>query len=188
MTNLSDDMDDRARKSLKLFYALWPDENSRASIAGLQRTVQGRQTSYENLHLTLAFLGQQPAALLPALKKIMTDLPASQMTLALDRVGYFTRHRIAWAGMHEVPEALNTLYADLVQTLKRQHIVFDSEPDFRPHLTLARDAPAPSELEFEPIVWRADCIALVQSVTNPDGVCYRVLASRRLDSGEKTAS
>jgi 2'-5' RNA ligase len=176
-------MDDGARKSLRLFYALWPDESSRASIAGLQRAVQGRQTRYENLHLTLAFLGQQPAALLPALKKIMTGLPASQVTLALDRVGYFTRHRIAWAGMHEVPAALNTLHAELMQTLERQQIVFDSEPGFRPHLTLARDAPAPSELEFEPIIWRADCIALVQSVTDPDGVCYRVLASRRLPAG-----
>ncbi|RJG05231.1 RNA 2',3'-cyclic phosphodiesterase [Noviherbaspirillum cavernae] len=174
-------MPTQSQDSLRLFYALWPDAGTRTDLMQLQYPLHGRKSPYENLHITLAFLGPQPSALLPVLKDILTQLPAAAMTLTIDRVGYFNRNRIAWAGMHAVPERLLGLQRDLVQTLTQHEIAFDNETRFKPHITLARDATLPPDILFTPITWRANQAALVQSVTGPDGPRYEVLAMRSLD-------
>lgn len=172
-------MNQAEHTSLRLFYALWPDPETRARLAQLQARVRGQLVRHDNLHLTLAFLGAQSAVLLPTLRMILDLLPHHDIVLTLDRVGYFTRKRIAWAGTHEVPEAINELERRLVQELMRHDIAFDQRTGFSPHITLARDAEAPADTPFEPIVWKADRVALVQSVTQPGGVRYEVLATRR---------
>jgi 2'-5' RNA ligase len=178
-------MDTGTTSSLRLFYALWPDDATRAALQQLQAPMDGRQTRYGNLHLTLAFLGQQPAELVPVLTKILEALPPTPLSLTLNRVGYFTSNRVAWAGMHAAPPALLALRHDLTQELARHHIAFNGRADFRPHVTLVRDASPPEDLPFTPIVWQADEVALVQSTSQPDGVVYRVLASRRLTQNVK---
>ena len=54
-------------ENLRLFYALWPDQATRAALMRLQSGLAGRRIAPGNLHLTLAFLGMQPSALLPQL-------------------------------------------------------------------------------------------------------------------------
>lgn len=166
-------------QSLRLFYALWPDDASRAALAKLQIAVHGRKTRYENLHLTLAFLDQQPVALLPELQEILGDLPEKALTLELDRIGYFTKSRIAWAGMHVVPDALFDLQRDLMNRLAQKNIVADTRSVFRPHVTLARDAAVPVDTPFQPVRWHATEICLVASTLDKDGVSYRVIGSNR---------
>lgn len=168
-------------ESLRLFFALWPDDATRTALIQLQSTMHGRLVHYDNLHLTLAFLGQQPAALLPELKEILARLTPMTITLTLDRVGYFTRNRIAWAGMHQVPGTLLTLQQEVAQRLQQNSISFNGQHDFKPHVTLARDASLPADIAFTPIVWQAGEIALVKSVTEAGGARYCVLASRSLD-------
>jgi 2'-5' RNA ligase len=97
----------------------------------------------------------------------------------LDRVGYFSRHRIAWAGMTVVPQALFGLQQTLTQALVKHGIVFTDRPGFRPHITLAREALAPSpHIELEPIRWQAKRCVLAQSIMRPGGVFYQVLATQ----------
>jgi 2'-5' RNA ligase len=168
--------------SLQLFYALWPDDATRAALQQLQATLPGNQTPYGNLHLTLAFLGQQPAGLLPVLQAVPARLSRLDITLVLDRIGYFTQKRIAWAGMHQVPDTLSMMQRQLTQMLQQQNVAFDNPSVFKPHVTLARNAPAPPDIPFEPIRWRADQVVLVQSSAQSGGVFYRVLASHRLNS------
>ncbi len=143
--------------------------------------MQGRLVPYDNLHLTLSFLGQQPVTLLPALKDLLTRVPASTPTLTIDRLGYFPRNRIAWAGMHDIPAPLLALHQLLTEGLQHAGVVFKQENGFKPHITLARDAALPADMVFTPIVWQAGEIALVQSTTETGGTRYRVLASRSLD-------
>jgi 2'-5' RNA ligase len=166
-------------QALRLFYALWPDNVSRAALANLQVAVSGRNTRYENLHLTLAFLGQQPVALLPELQEILAGLPKKEMTLVLDRIGYFTKSRIAWAGMHAVPDALFDLQRDLMNRLTQKGVMADTQSVFRPHVTLARDAAVPVDIPFQPVHWHATEICLVASTLEKNGVSYRVIASNR---------
>lgn len=171
--------------SLRLFFALWPDANTRAALARLQ-FMRGRKVPYENLHITLAFLGQQPATLLPLLKDILAHLPRTEIVLTLDRLSYFNRNRIAWAGMHQVPDALPELQQTLAQELVKHGIAFDNGKNFKPHVTLVREAQPPPDTAFTPIVWQADHLALVQSVTLAEGPRYEVLASRWLNQEVRT--
>jgi 2'-5' RNA ligase len=174
-------MNARTSESLRLFFALWPDAETAAALMRLQNGMQGRLIPYANLHITLAFLGPQPAALLPELKGILTRLPRTEITLSLDRVGYFRRNRIAWAGMHAVPEALLALQQHLAGALQEHKVPFDNSHDFKPHITLARDAAPPPDTAFDPIVWHANHVALVESTAAPKGSSYRILASRAID-------
>jgi 2'-5' RNA ligase len=175
MTELTTD----SAQPMRLFYALWPDDATRAALMRWQETVHGRKTRSQNLHLTLAFLGQQPATSLFTLQEILMQLPQAQMTLILDRIGYFSRQKIAWAGIQAVPDALIGLYQTLMQELARHNIAFDQSA-FKPHITLARDAASPSGNAVDPIRWQADQVALVQSAAQPEGGSYRILASRKL--------
>ena len=167
--------------TLRLFFALWPDDATRAALMQLQAPMRGRTIPYSNLHLTLAFLGQQPAALLPDAKDVLSRLSAPAAMLSLDRVGYFPRNRIAWIGMHQVPDALVMLQQQLSEALTERGIAFDNQKKFKPHITLARDASLPPDLAFAPIPWRANHVALVQSVTKAEGAVYELVASRSLD-------
>lgn len=166
---------------LRLFYALWPDDETRNGLTRLQQAFSGRKVPYQNLHITLVFLGQQPAMLLPTLKDVLLRLPKTSLALMIDRLGYFSRNRVAWAGMHAAPDALIALQQQLAQVLTEHGVSFDGKGKFKPHVTLARDAPPPLDIVFEPIRWQANQAVLVQSVTRPSGPEYRVLASRSLE-------
>lgn len=166
-----------ATETLRLFFALWPDDATRIALKQLQAPIKGRSVPHNNLHLTLAFLGQQPASIISTAKEILSRLSSPTAPLKLDQLGYFTRKRIAWVGTHQIPAELVSLQQELSAALQQHHIPFDERKDFKPHITLARDASLPPDMVFEPFVWRAEHVALVQS----DGNAYRLLASRTLD-------
>ena len=162
-------------QSLRLFYALWPCTSTRMALTQLQPPLAGRRTLPEDLHLTLAFLGAQPASGAPALHAIIKALPTPSIALKLDRIGYFPNSRIAWAGMPSTPGALLSLREELLTQLARQGVDLASRGAFTPHVTLARNAPPPEPVAFEAIHWQAQQLVLVESVTQASGVRYRVL-------------
>lgn len=163
---------------MRLFFALWPDEATRAQLAELQHGLKGRKTRRANLHMTLAFLGEQPESSLAMLKGLLQELTVPNMRLVIDHIVYRKRQRMVWAGMHEDPESLFGLQRDICTGLEQCGIAFDQSNHFKPHITLARDAAPTETLHFEPIAWRACHVALVQSVTDKMGVSYHVLASQ----------
>jgi len=153
----------------KLFFALWPGQAARADLAALQAGVEGRLTPRDKLHLTLAFLGRQPAPAVPALLDILHALVVPPMRLEIDCYGYFARPRIAWAGMTQVPPALEALQADLVGRLEAAGFSAATHGSFKPHVTLAREAGhAPAAPPVAPVVWEVMEVALVESL--PSGV------------------
>jgi 2'-5' RNA ligase len=168
--------------SLRLFFALWPDEATRSVLARLLtppgQPEAGRPTAPENLHLTMAFLGMQPAQVLPALEQVLQAIDFPELRLQLDRYGYFQRARIAWLGMKHPLPALLQLQRELSAALRECGIGHDRESAFRPHVTLARNAPAAPRGRPPEIVWQAPHLALVQSTTTPRGPIYAVLAQR----------
>ncbi|HEY0844969.1 MAG TPA: RNA 2',3'-cyclic phosphodiesterase [Noviherbaspirillum sp.] len=171
----------KAPESLRLFFALWPDDATASALQQLQVSMHGRRTAYANLHVTLVFLGQQPTSLLPDLKDVLAHLPRSDITLRLDHVGHFRRNRIAWVGTRHVPPTLVALHQHLVDALQKRNVAFRMEHEFTPHVTLARDAAMPADMAFDPIVWRANRVALVKSVTTAEGSRYSIVASREID-------
>ena len=170
---------------LRLFYALWPDAVTRMKLAALQQQVSGRMTSAQNLHMTLAFLGNQSRSLLPLLEDVLLELPLQPMQLEIDSLDYFNKPRIAWAGPSLVPQALLSLQSDLMTALDGAHILLKPVAGFRPHVTLARDAPAPPHSEIQTIHWKIGEIVLLESVSSPvssmPGPQYHLLAQRSVE-------
>lgn len=152
----------------KLFFALWPDETVRQALVRLQQPVRGRLIPPEKLHLTMAFLGQQPAEALPVLREIWRAVRLPPLRLEVDSYGYFTRPHIAWAGMSAPPAALLVAQAELMARLEAAGFSAATHGEFKPHITLAREAKeAPAEFSGAPVLWEVAGLALVESL--PDG-------------------
>ncbi len=164
----------------RLFYALWPDEQTRAHLKRLQESVIGRKVSPEHLHLTLAFLGTQAKSLLPSLAKLLERLPGQSFTIGIDRYGYFNKPRVAWVGPSETPAPLLDLQQTLMHELNEAQVPLKPEGKFRPHVTLARDANSLDE-PFAPMIpWRVGKIMLIQSIQVKGGVIYSPIVEKAL--------
>ena len=166
--------------SLRLFYALWPDEPTRARLAELQADINGRKVDAANLHLTLAFLGNQPRDSLMLLEGILQSLMLNPFTLTIDEYGYFSKPRIVWAGPSSPPETLISLQCALWQSLLDNGVPLKLAAVFKPHVTLARDAERLDRVWTNDLEWTVDTIALVESTAIPGGVRYRPVATRSL--------
>ncbi len=171
----------------RLFFALWPDAAARVSLerlaAEVYRRTGGRPVAAAKLHLTLVFLGEVDPGRIPALACAAQRVAAEAFDLSLDRVGAFTRARVAWAGCERAPERLVAMQAQLERHIRDAGFAPDDRP-YAAHLTLVRHARAPLAPDrIDPVAWRVASFALVESV--PGGGTYRTLADWAL-APEKT--
>jgi 2'-5' RNA ligase len=165
--------------SLRLFFALWPDDAVRAAIASLAREVagetRGRAVAPDNVHLTLAFLGERPAAMVPDLCACVSTIGTATFNLSLDDIGCWRKTGIAWLTARRTAPPLLVMHDHIVEALGGLHIVID-ERKFMPHVTLARRIEAVvARRVLPPIEWQIGSFALVASVLDPAGVRYDVL-------------
>lgn len=171
----------------RLFFAVWPDEAARASLASLAREVAhasgGHATAADKIHLTLAFLGNQPAARIPALHRLADGVEAPAFVLSLDEVGCFPRTGITWLGSRTVQSGLAALHLQLRDALLGDGFPIDERP-YAPHLTLARRTKIALRRRLsEPIAWPVRSFALVVSDLAAGGSSYRTIAEWRLRAG-----
>ena len=162
---------------VRLFFALWPESDLQAKLAAWakQAAGRGRTMRQENLHLTLAFLGDTEAALVPALISLAGGVRFLPFQLPLDRVGYWKHNRIIWCGAGDEPEELAALVEDLRARLAGAGIRYDPKP-FVSHMTLVRNASGlPATPAWIPLVWEALDFALVSSTRVGGRVSYRVM-------------
>lgn len=131
----------------------------------------------ENLHITLAFLGQVDSGQLEAIVAAARSVLARRFMLRLDEPGYWTHNHIAWLGAKQVPEELTTMVAELRAALVQSGIVFDTKP-FAPHVTLVRNARPPKEEwpTLNPVEWPVNGFALICSERDESGPYYRIAA------------
>jgi 2'-5' RNA ligase len=170
-----------ADPTLRLFFALWPDPQTRASLAALAERVAvetgGRATAPNNVHLTLAFLGAQPRDSTTELIARADAIDGSPFVLTLDHIDCWRKNGIAWLGASEIPAALASLREALLASLAPLHIADEARP-FAVHVTLARKVTGLLRRRLPtPIAWPVDGMALVASDTGSDGPVYRVLAA-----------
>lgn len=127
---------------MRLFIAIQFDESMLDSLVQFQsglraQRVTGNFTVRENLHLTLAFIGDfnDPEAVLEA----MEQSAFRPMDLRLEGVGTFGD--LFWVGLAE-NKALHAYVKRLRRELAAVGIPFDSKR-FSPHVTLIRRASVP---------------------------------------------
>jgi 2'-5' RNA ligase len=164
-------------KSARLFFALWPDETLRSRlvgvIGGLRKTMSGKWVRPENLHLTLAFLGEVSAERLPEVLRIGAETTGTGFTLVLDRAEFWPRNGIICLGASETPPALKAVAENLTGYLGEAGFALEKRA-FRVHLTLARKGRSDrTRIELpEPISWKVDGFRLVESRLSQEGSVY----------------
>ncbi|QZA32097.1 RNA 2',3'-cyclic phosphodiesterase [Hydrogenibacillus sp. N12] len=160
---------------MRLFFALPVPPGARAALAGFTRAHRAdlpfrRFVHPDDYHLTVAFLGELPDAVLPALLRSVDRLRPSApgpLRIRLEALGAFgpaERPRVLVARGRLDPEAPFLRYRDaLVAALADEGIAVDRKP-FVPHVTLARDGTAPlPDLPWTPIAYAAADLVLFRS-------------------------
>lgn len=162
---------------MRLFIAIRFSRTMINSLRSIQtqwraQGVRGSYTKPENLHLTLAFLGEYPNP--EQVMEVLRGVPFRSFPLHLEGCGQFGN--LYWAGVTG-QEALEKYVRDLRQALAAAEIPFD-EKRFRPHITLVRrgpeKAPPVPVPETEMTVRR---ISLMRSDRNERGMVYTELSS-----------
>ena len=166
---------------MRLFIAILPDGKVRSALRETQnelrrRGVEGSYTRGENLHLTLAFIGEYPEP--DAVMDAMNTLRAGPVELKLGELGAFGD--TWWAGA-EGGETLERLVSKLRRVLSEAAIPFDRKR-FVPHITLIRRAELrrgarPDQVSLPQAEMRAERISLMLSTRGKHGMIYTELGS-----------
>lgn len=169
--------------TLRLFFALPCPRDTAEAICTWRDGLGlgGKPVAAENLHLTLAFLGQQPSARLEELQLLAAAIEAPPFELRLDRLGG-GRQGLLWLEPSQMPDELATLAGALQQRLQAIGIVLDSRP-FRAHLTLVRHAGARPREAHPDFTWPAERFVLYASEPSARGMRYLGLGSWPLVPG-----
>ena len=165
---------------MRLFIAIQLSEEARQLVEDIQTTfrwrhVKGKYSTKENLHITLAFIGDygDPDQVLDVMNTVAFD----PFTLELDHIGCFDE--LWWAGVSESSE-LETLAKNLRHALADAGIPFDKKK-FKAHITFLRKPEytqgSIAHMSFEPAVIRVTRISLMQSTRGKNGMIYTELGS-----------
>ncbi len=163
-----------AARTRRLFFACWPNDQIRQAVIQRRQLIDGlsrRRVPAHNFHLTLLFLGNQPASRLEEIQSVAGEISTASFSFQLDRFGWFPGARVAWLG-GEAPAAVCELVSALTTAMDGIGLQFDART-FHPHITLFRqvgqrpDFPQPAPLE-----WSVSEFALIESISSKP---YQVL-------------
>ena len=161
---------------MRLFFALWPPRETAQALGRwaeeVTRESRGKQTAVENIHLTLAFLGEaDPAKAFNVAQRV----PGARHALPIDHAHYWQHNRVVWVGPQTMPAPLAALVNQLHGSLREHGFVLEDRP-FAAHITLLRKAKPPKSLPPLPRVeWPVNEMLLVRSRTSPKGSTYEPL-------------
>ena len=164
----------------RLFFAYWPDATARRALLEATRdavaAIDGQAVTIANLHVTVAFLGKVPGFRLSDLLRIggRGDYPATEFRL--DRLEYWPRAKVVAALPAAIPETGSRLVEALWEGLLPLGIEREARA-WRPHVTIVRRLRRPPpRLAIPAVDWSCNRLALVESLSAPDGMHYTALA------------
>lgn len=168
---------------MRLFIAIELPDELKVELARLRDSLSGaRWVPVEQIHLTLAFLGEVDQATTAKLTAQLAVIQTDAFRLSLAGIGCFPdlrRPRVLWIGVKAEPKLLK-LAEIIQQTVLAAGISLEERP-FSPHITLARfKLPAARELStyfdrhskksFKPFSVRE--FTLFQSQLSRDGALH----------------
>lgn len=161
-----------------------PDTLARELARAARRleTAGARWTPPENMHLTLAFLGEVAEQRVPAIVTALSDVKITPFTVKITGVDAFERAGVLFAEVEPVPRLLR-LQAQVAERIAACGFTLESRP-YRPHITLARFR-SPVRLRREVILplelksgFRLEAVNLYHSRPTAGGSVYEVIAQR----------
>jgi RNA 2',3'-cyclic 3'-phosphodiesterase len=162
----------------RLFFALWPGEQVRTSLAhAAQEAIHasgGRLVPVSNWHSTLVYVGSVAEERMRTIVDVAASLRFQPFQLVFDHIEYWAKPAVLCAVATDRPLAAQSLVSQLRSALVAQGFMLDPKP-WRPHITIARKvAQALPERVIQPIRWKMQDFALVESETRPEGARYTV--------------
>jgi len=174
---------------VRCFVAIKLPQDIRQEIRRVQQALRklgldAKWVEFENLHLTLKFLGEVREAQLPKIKEIVSNLSflVKPFNLSISEIGAFPsikRPRVLWIGVEsqEVP-------IKIIEYLEEQFskLGFPEERKApHPHITLARLRTPKNVFKFKEEIekikidnkiWPVDSVFLLKSILTPQGPIY----------------
>lgn len=167
---------------MRLFVAIPFSEGVRsaltAQIGELRAQGSGSFTRPENLHLTLAFIGETEE-LAKAKKALDTACTGGPVDLTVGGLGHFGD--LWWTGVREAP-GLEPLALRVQQALREQGFAIEKRA-WNPHVTLVRRwrGPCP-RLPAREAAMRAERVSLMKSERTGGRLVYTEVHARRLQA------
>lgn len=118
---------------MRTFIAIEIPEKIKEEIVKIQNSLlefSGKKTEFENLHLTLKFLGEVDEKQLDLIKEKLRKIKLNSFEAEINSVGIFS-DRIIWIGIKNCDE----LQKEIDEKLSG---LFEKEERFMGHLTIAR--------------------------------------------------
>ena len=176
---------------VRLFFAIELPSEIQAALGRLKPKDENREYRWSEpslLHVTLAFLGEQPGERLQELQRIgeVAARDSRPGTLRLGEAGSFGSRRaprVLWVGLDGDLEAMADLQTRLAAALRQAGFALEDRP-FTPHVTLARRReqarggppagwPPTDRLRHTPFA--IDHLTLFESRLSPRGPTYTPL-------------
>jgi 2'-5' RNA ligase len=85
---------------VRLFFAAWPPAQTAVALHAWAAGLAGRAVARENIHLTLAFLGEADAA--KAIGAAMR-VRGARHELPIEEARFWKKNQIVWVGPREMP-------------------------------------------------------------------------------------
>jgi len=176
---------------MRLFIAVNFSDELKGRILRIQeqlrsQSTRGSFTRPENLHLTLAFLGETPEEKVNVLSAIIDTINSPSFDITFNRTGCFTHSRkeLWWIGAEQgSPEvsSLKSIHDKLIRDLLDAGFHVDQRP-FNVHITLAREVRHldPIVLDCPEIILKVDRVSLVKSEHLRGVLTYTELMGRDL--------
>jgi len=95
----------------------------------------------ENLHITLAFIGEVEDDVVEAVKEALKSVEGSIINAEFRGIGAFpnaNNPRVVWAGVREGSDEIVQLQRKVDSALRSYGIQYEKERNFVPHITLGR--------------------------------------------------
>lgn len=159
---------------MRLFIAIDLSDEMKKSLVGCmhdlkKQGVEGNYVPAQNLHMTLAFIGEydDPAKV----KEVIRKVPLTPFRLSLSDSGSFGN--ILWAGV-KGNQKLKTYVKDLREALAADGIPFDQDK-FVPHITLIRKTSAkkPYQIHMPKADMMVKKVSLMKSEQKTGKVVYK---------------
>lgn len=167
----------------RLFFALWPDQQTREKIAAFNQTivVPGiKKIKVENLHVTLLFLGNTDAPSEMMLRLLAGEISGQSFIVQFSQLDYWRKPKILCLTTPFYDTQL-ALLVDSLTAIATQCNISTETRVYQPHITLARKAHSLIDIEVCPIEWQADSFCLLESRSTTDGVRYQVMQRWELE-------
>jgi 2'-5' RNA ligase len=168
---------------MRLFIAINFNDETRSRLLALQdelrgKSLSGKFTAPENLHLTFVFIGEVSPKKVDPIKTIMDTVTFAPFTATVERLGTFSRGMLWWAGLREDKPLM-----DLQREIEHKLALCGFEMDGRkysPHVTLGREVvTAAKPWNIEPFGETVEAVDLMKSERVGGKLTYTVIARNK---------